>query len=514
MILEKRKPRRGVRSFKRAKAGLVSLLLLAIILIVGCSLMKTDLSIGDGGSTDTDTDADCTAGVCCDTSAGTYRPSTYPCDVTTSCSCTSTDCGADTQEQDTTQYCSGTSKICNGSTVVGSWATTDDCATDAICEYDTTDSWCTTCLYGCSNGACDGCIPTWTEHAVDGAFDGASSVYAADVDGDSDMDVLGAAGFDDTIAWWENTAGDGTAWTEHTVDGTFVGAISVYAADIDGDGDMDVLGAANTDDAITWWENATGDGTTWTEHTVDVAFAGAHSVYATDVDGDGDMDVLGAAASDHAITWWENTASDGTAWTEHTIDGTFDGARSVYAADVDGDGDMDVLGAALDADAITWWENTAGNGTAWTEHTLNGAFDQAFSVYAADVDVDGDMDVLGAAFADNTIAWWENTAGNGTAWAEHIVDGAFDQARSVYAADVDGDGDMDVLGAAMNTDDITWWENTVGDGSSWTEHTVDGEFDGAYSVYAADVDGDGDMDVLGAAFDDDAITWWEGDCIP
>jgi hypothetical protein len=43
---------------------------------------------------------------------------------------------------------------------------------------------------------------------------------------------------------------------------------------------------------------------------------------------------------------------------------------------------------------------------------------------------------------------------------------------------------------------------------------VDAWFSGAFSVYAADVDGDGDMDVLGAACYDDAITWWESDCIP
>ncbi len=358
------------------------------------------------------------------------------------------------------------------------------------------------------------CDPAWTEHTVDGAFSHAQSVYSADVDGDGDMDVLGAAHEDDDITWWENTAGDGTAWTERTVNGAFDAAWSVYAADVDGDGDMDVLGAAALDDDITWWENTTGDGTAWTEHTVDGEFDGAWSVYAADVDGDGDMDVLGAAGNDDDIAWWENTAGDGSTWTEHTVDGAFVGAASVYAVDVDGDGDMDVLGAASGADEIAWWENTSGDGSAWTEHTIDGMFGMAVSVYAADVDGDGDMDVLGAAGNDDDIAWWENTAGDGSTWTEHTVDGDFWGANSVYAADVDGDGDMDVLGAAMMDDDITWWENTAGDGTTWTEHTVDGDFWSAISVYAADVDGDGDMDVLGAAQIAGDITWWESDCIP
>jgi hypothetical protein len=66
---------------------------------------------------------------------------------------------------------------------------------------------------------------------------------------------------------------------------------------------------------------------------------------------------------------------------------------------------------------------------------------------------------------------------------------------------------MDVLGAASGADDITWWEN---DGNeSFTENTIAGNFNGANSVYATDVDGDGDMDALGSALIDDDITWWQ-----
>ena len=196
-----------------------------------------------------------------------------------------------------------------------------------------------------------------------------------------------------------------------------------------------------------------------TEHTVDGDFDSAYSVHAADVDGDGDVDVLGAAQFDaHEIAWWENTAGNGTAWTEHTVDGAFDAAYSVHAADVDGD----VLGAAANAADIAWWENTAGDGTAWTKHTVDGAFDGAYSVHAADVDGDGDVDVLGAAFVADEMAWWENTAGDGTAWTKHTVDGAFDRVRSVHAADVDGDGDGDVLGAAGVANEIAWWENRGG----------------------------------------------------
>jgi len=349
---------------------------------------------------------------------------------------------------------------------------------------------------------------TIVKHAVVGNFFSVRSVYAADVDADGDMDVLGTSYSADDITWWENTDGTGTSWTEHTVDNSFDGAVYVYAADVDADGDMDVLGAARAADDIAWWENTDGTGTSWTEHTVDGDFDHASSVYAADVDGDGDMDVLGTAPGADDISWWENTDGTGTSWAEHTVNSDFNGAYCVYAADIDGDGDMDVLGAACYANDILRWENTDGTGTSLAEHTVDGDFDGAWSVYTADVDGDGDMDVLGAARNTDDITWWENTDGTGTSWAEHTVDGDFDEACSVYSADVDGDGDMDVLGAARYANDITWWENADGTGTSWAEHTVDDNFFDARSVYAVDVSGDGNLDILGAAQDGNKIAWW------
>ena len=343
---------------------------------------------------------------------------------------------------------------------------------------------------------------------------GASSVYAVDIDGDGDMDVLSASYVDDRIAWYENTDGQGTFSTQKTIKTQADGAVSVYAADIDGDGDMDVLSASSEDNKIAWYENTDGQGTFSTQKTISTGAAYASSVYAADLDGDGDMDVLSASVFDDKIAWYENTDGQGTFSSQKTITTQADAARSVYAADIDGDGDMDVLSASSSDDKIAWYENTDGQGTFSTQKTITTQADVATSVYAADIDGDGDMDVLSASVFDDKIAWYENTDGQGTFSTQKTITTQADEARSVYAADIDGDGDMDVLSASFRDDKIAWYENTDGQGTFSSQKTITTQANGALSVYAADLDGDGDIDVLSASWNDYKIAWYENKYAP
>ena len=67
------------------------------------------------------------------------------------------------------------------------------------------------------------------------------------------MDVLSASEMDAKIAWYENDGNE--IFYARTITNNAVGASSVYAADVDDDGDMDVLSASAGDDKITWYEN-------------------------------------------------------------------------------------------------------------------------------------------------------------------------------------------------------------------------------------------------------------------
>ena len=84
----------------------------------------------------------------------------------------------------------------------------------------------------------------------------------------------------------------------------------------------------------------------------------------------------------------------------------------------------------------------------------------AVSVFAADIDGDGDMDLASASLLDDKIAWYENLYGNGTFGPQRVVSPDADGARSVFAADIDGDGDMDLASASQADDKIAWYENT------------------------------------------------------
>ena len=91
---------------------------------------------------------------------------------------------------------------------------------------------------------------------------------------------------------------------------------------------------------------------------------------------------------------------------------------------------------------------------------------------------------------------------------KHIIGGGLMAVIDMDVIDIDGDGDIDVLGTnAFTSEDVTWWKN---DGSeNFTKHTIDGSADDNWEVYATDVDGDGDIDVLGANFMAGEFAWWE-----
>jgi len=366
----------------------------------------------------------------------------------------------------------------------------------------------------------------WTAVLVDNNIYGAMCVRVVDMDLDGDLDVLGAASeAGDLLAWWENDGSpSGASWTQNNIQASYKEAHSVFAADIDGDGDIDVVGTSGGEgadtDRIDWFEN---DGSqSFTKRTIDSTYGNAWGVYVKDLDFDGDLDVLSSASGADDVTWWENdgSPSDG-GWTEHTIEGNFDGARHVYAEDIDTDGDIDVLAVANIGDDITWWENTAtfSLNPTWTTRSINSAADGAEAVRVADIDGDGDLDVVAGLYGDNQVAWYENDGSpSDGGWTHHIVkDYSGNGIEDVFVADIDDDGDLDIISADGNGDKILYHINdgTPGNGAWSTNTVVSGsDADGVLSVHVADIDNDGDLDIIAALFMESKSIWIENDGSP
>ncbi len=356
--------------------------------------------------------------------------------------------------------------------------------------------------------------PTFTSRTISTQSVSIQSAFATDIDGDGDVDVVSASSIDDKIAWYENNGAATPVFTLRTVSLSADGATSVYAIDMDGDGDIDLASASALDNKLAWYENDGATPPSFTTRTVSLNASYARAVFAIDLDSDGDVDLLSASSDDDSITWYPNQSIHGSAAfpQKRTVSTQANGAMSTFAADLDNDGDLDLLGASAVGDEIAWYENGGQLNAAFTRRIISTSADLARSVHAADLDADGDLDVVSASSNDDKVAWYENDGAANPSFTLRTISLLIDGASSVTTADVDGDGDLDVLASAADSNSIYWLESNGAANPLFTRRTIVANAAiSAQSVASADVDGDGDIDVLSASRSDNKIAWYEND---
>ncbi len=358
-------------------------------------------------------------------------------------------------------------------------------------------------------------------------------VALADLDGDGDLDLAAALQGAGELVWHENTDGKGAFGPRRPV-AIVPGITAVAAADLDRDGRPDLACTSATDATRVGWVRNLGGGAFGDPQQARQVVAatpesaGARSVAAADLDGDGDLDLLVAAETTSYVLWFENEgAAGGGAWPQHVVTAAKGGLRHAAAADLDGDGDLDVLSASAAAPVFAWYENRGGGAfgnAAKNQEPISEGGADGRAILAADLDRDGDLDVLTASCADNTLAWHANDDDDGDDHdgdcadgrehsggdfgARRVISAAADCPVALFVADVDLDGDADV-GAAAQGGAVRWFENRDGAGTFAPGRALLGGGAGNVDALAADLDGDGDPDIAAASAGSGAAEWFE-----
>ena len=332
----------------------------------------------------------------------------------------------------------------------------------------------------------------------------------ADLDGDGDTDFLLFA--NGAIVWYAND-GKGN-WGSRRHIASMSSAESLFAEDLDGDQNLDILFATTSSNRIGWFRNTDGEGNFGSQILISDQLGYANGVHAADLDGDGDLDALSASAWDNKIAWYENVDGNGSFGDQNIISTLEEQPYEVYADDIDLDGDMDVLSAVRHFNNIVLYENTDGLGHFEQKQIVTQNQEYTLQLQMVDLNEDAWPDILAISGFNDIIAWYPNLK-NGAFGSQHIIKSEspdWDHADSVtgaFAVDLDGDGDLDILGASEKVDKIFWFERLDED-VIFSDEQIIVTTDQSHKnrqIVSADVDGDGDLDILSSSLN--CIEWYE-----
>ncbi|NOX88775.1 MAG: hypothetical protein GXO77_07100 [Calditrichaeota bacterium] len=374
---------------------------------------------------------------------------------------------------------------------------------------------------------------------IDDDLEKAKKNVVIDIDLDNDRDIIctanpeGSAGAEDdaglNVVLYLNDGAE--SFTRKTIDYRFRTARGLAAGDLNGDGYPDVaVGNSNVDSSLVWYVNPVTDyNSRWRKYQVGVAAPFNYIVLIYDLDGDGNPDIvdgMGDAALGNPVTgdfirWLKSDGGVIPSFTENQLI-NYQSPSGIAIGDFDGDTDDDIAGmgwtdyssltASTDED-VRWWAQASLS--SWNQQEIIKTAYGGNDIQAADIDNDGDIDLLGAGYKNQSVDWWANDGTGLFGSSMFTIRSSFQYARNVQVVDLDGDADLDVVSCADSDNLVVWFEN---DGNqNFTEYTIDNSFTYAYFVTANDLDGDGDIDIIGTA--EQAVetgglvlgqlAWWE-----
>ncbi len=320
---------------------------------------------------------------------------------------------------------------------------------------------------------------------------GSGSLFIADFNGDGDLDLACVNVAANTLSLLENS-GNGTF--AQKVDYAIGEPSSVFASDVDGDGDFDLL--VSSGEGLFFFKNL-GGGNFSAE--VDYSVVGAPAILGSDLDADGDTD-LAAINGVSAVSILTNSGDGSFAPRRLYGYGTGPFPSSLCATDLDEDGDPDLAVANSENATVSILKNN-GNGDLFPsrfEYRVKGW--PLLSMVLTDFDLDGDFD-LAISYADSSLLVYQNNGEGIFDFPAKYQTGYIP--NSVVASDFDGDADVDLVVANSG------YDNQPGNTISILKNNGDGTFlpridypamQTPTSVFATDLDRDGDFDLAVAGY--------------
>lgn len=197
-------------------------------------------------------------------------------------------------------------------------------------------------------------------------------------------------------------------------------------------------------------------------------------------------------------------------FTEHLIDGNSSQPADLDAADIDLDGDIDV--AAISSSDIYWYENLGNDN--YTRHPLPTTALKTEQIFTLDLDLDGDLDLLTTeSFFPNTsgIYWFEND-GNQQFTEQHIPVLSDKPLEDLWPVDMNQDGLVDLFASDPGYIDTMLWYQNNGAGQFSEKIAVMGSASIRKVAYPDDIDGDGKVDIVAVTDGSEPkLVWYQND---
>lgn len=332
-------------------------------------------------------------------------------------------------------------------------------------------------------------LPTYTNVAL-----------FADLDKDNIPDLVIRYGSYD-IQWYKND-GLGNFTLKQTVESNANGE-NLKVADIDGDGDMDIIFLyENGSNQFKWCSNSNGTGLFSPSKIIGTAplASGPYSMKMIDMDNDSKVDLVYSYYKSNIV--WKKNLGSSTFSSDKIITQNAKYVSEFNFADLDGDARIDLYSSSLLDGKVAWYRNLS-DGIFGTEKILTTEISGINKISVGDIDGDGDDDILASSTSDNKISWFRNTNGKGNfSEQQQIISNDLMYARDAQLIDADKDSDNDVVVKYqyflnnVTLYRISWFENN-GSGNFIKEHIIlDAAAKDIIHISAGDLDKDGDSDVV------------------